>query len=254
MNKLEIASVKFKNTINRLFPGKYEKSFSSAIITAGGSGSRLGGIPKQLRDINGKPCISYSLSSFQACGDIDEIVIVAKADQVDEMTRICKDNQISKLKAVIIGGSTRQESVLNGFAAISPESKLVAIHDAARPLILPAQISMLLENAAKYGAASAAKKCADTMKRADRNQMILETVSRENLYAVQTPQVFKTDLYRVSLAIAKRDNFAVTDDCSLAEHAGFDVMLCELDGPNYKLTTDDDLFTITSILKERENG
>ncbi len=254
MNKIEIAAVKVKNSLNKLFPGDYEKRFSSAIITAGGSGSRLGGAPKQLRDLCGKPCILYSLIAFQACKDIDEIIVVVRSDQVEEVSSICRENGITKLAAVVQGGSTRQESVLNGFMAVSKRCNMVAIHDAARPLILPNQISMLLDEANRYGAATAAKKSTDTMKRANENGMISETVSRDNLFSVQTPQVFKADLYRVSLAFAKNDGFTVTDDCSLAEHAGFSVKLCQLDGPNFKLTTEDDLFTLTSILKERENG
>lgn len=254
MNKLEIAAVKVRNSVNQLFPGNYEKIFSSGIITAGGSGTRLGGSPKQLRELCGKPCILYSLLAFQACKDIDEIIVVVKDGQEDEIERLCKENGITKLKAVVLGGFSRQESVCNGFMQISSKSKIVAIHDAARPLILPSQISLLLEEANRYGAATAAKKCADTMKRADDKGMITETVPREDLYAVQTPQVFKADLYRVALALSKRDGFLVTDDCSLAENAGFSVKLCELDGPNFKLTTQDDLITITSILKERENG
>lgn len=254
MNKLEIAAVKVKNSVNHLFPGNYEKNFSSAIITAGGSGTRLGGAPKQLRDLSGKPCILYSLLAFQECKDIDEIIIVSRAGQEDEILALCKQNKITKLKSIVSGGASRQESVSRGFMEISPKSKLVAIHDAARPLILSYQISKLLEEANRYGAASAAKKCTDSMKRANEKALILETVPRDDLYAVQTPQVFKTDLYRVALALAERDGFMVTDDCSLAENAGFPVKLCELNGPNYKLTTEDDLLTITSILKERENG
>lgn len=254
MNKLEIAAVKVRNCVEHLFPGNYENRFSSGIITAGGSGTRLGGTPKQLREICGKPCILYSLMAFQACKDVNEIIVVTKKGQENDIRSLCEKNQITKLKSVVCGGESRQESVYNGFLEISSQSKLIAIHDAARPLILPSQISLLLEEANRYGAASAAKKCADTMKRADDRAMILETVPRDDLYAVQTPQVFKTDLYRVALALAKRDGFIVTDDCSLAENAGFPVKLCELNGPNYKLTTEDDLITITSILKERENG
>ena len=253
MNKLEISAVKVKNSLNQLFPGNYEKSFSSAIITAGGSGLRLGGTPKQLRDLCGKPCILYSLLSFQKCKDIDEIVVVVREGQEEEILNLCKNNNITKIKSVVVGGSTRQESVSKGFFAISPKSKLVVIHDAARPLILDTQISKLLQEAAKYGAATAAKKCSDTIKRSKSNNLILETVPRDDLFAAQTPQVFKTDLYRVALALAQQDGFSVTDDCSLAEHAGFAVKLCELNGPNYKLTTEEDLLTITSILKEREN-
>ena len=164
MNKIEIAAVKLKNSIDRLFPGGYEKQFASAIITAGGSGSRLGGAPKQLREMSGKPCILYSLMAFQNCKDIDEIVVVVRAGQEDEVTDLCNKHQITKLSAVITGGETRQESVANGFYAISQKSNIIAIHDAARPLILPNQISKLLEYANRYGGATAAKKASDTIK------------------------------------------------------------------------------------------
>lgn len=254
MNKIEIAAVKIQNSINRIFPGEYEKKFSSAIITAGGSGTRLGGAPKQLRKICDVPCILYSLLAFQNCKEIDEIVVVVRDGQQNEVAELCRTHDISKLTSIVAGGNSRQESVSNGFFAISKKSNMVAIHDAARPLILPHQISDLLEKANRYGAATAAKKASDTMKRADKNAMILETVPREDLYNVQTPQVFKVDLYRVSLALANKDGFVVTDDCSLAEHAGFPVKLVELDGPNFKLTTEDDLVTITSVLKERKHA
>lgn len=254
MNKIEISAVKLKNSLDLLFPGNYEKQFASAIITAGGSGSRLGGQPKQLRELCGKPCILYSLVAFQNCKDINEIVVVVRAGQEDTIIDLCNQYKITKLSSVITGGETRQESVANGFLAVSKKCNLVAIHDAARPLILSNQISKLLESANRYGGATAAKKACDTMKRGDKNSMILETVSREELYNVQTPQVFKADLYRVALALANKDRFTGTDDCSLAEHAGFSVKLVELDGPNFKLTTEDDLFTINAILKERENA
>lgn len=254
MNKLEIAAVKLRNSIHKLFPGDYEKFFSSGIITAGGSGTRLGGEPKQLRFINGKPCILYSLLAFQACSEINEIIVVVRSGQENVINDLCRENKISKLSAIVVGGDTRQDSVRRGFLKISPKSNMVAIHDAARPLILPSQISLLLKEANRYGASSAAKMVTDTVKRANSNCMILETVPRENLFSVQTPQVFKADLYRVALAIADQDGFEVTDDCSLAEHAGFSVKLCDLGAPNFKITTEDDLITITSILKERKNG
>ena len=254
MNKLEITSVKIQNSLNRIFPGKYEKKYSSAIITAGGAGTRLGGDPKQLRELNGKPCILYSLLAFQNCKSINEIVVVARDEHESVIKKLCEEHKITKLCAIARGGETRQESVYNGFLAISKKANMVAIHDAARPLILPEQIELLLEQANRYGASTAAKKAVDTIKRADSNGFILETVPRDDLFNVQTPQVFKTDLYRVATALANKDCFTGTDDCSLAEHAKFPVKLCELNGPNFKLTTQEDLLTITAILKERENG
>ncbi len=254
MKKIEIAAVKIKNSIQKLFPGEYEKRFSAGIIAAAGSGTRLGGAPKQLRELNKKPCLLYSLTAFQKCRDIDEIIVVVRNDQKEEIAALCADHGISKLKCIVAGGKTRQESVSLGFSHVSKNCNIVAIHDAARPLILPSHISMLLEQANRYGAATAAKKVSDTMKRAGKDGVILETVSREDLYAVQTPQVFKADLYRVAITLAEKDNFSATDDCSLAEHAGFPVKLCDINGPNFKLTTEEDLYTICTILKERENG
>lgn len=253
MTSLEIQAVKFRNKLNQLFPSSKKEWFCSAIITAAGSGIRMGGVSKQLLSINERPCIAYSLIAFQNCAEIDEIVVVAKQDEAETIEKVCRTFGIDKLKAVVIGGKTRQESVSLGFSAVSGKSDLVAIHDAARPLILPSHISELIRHAKRFGAAAAAMPMVDSVKRGDKNGMLVETVPREGLFTVQTPQVFHTDLYRVSLAIAEKDGFSVTDDTSLAEHAGFSVKLCEVAPINVKLTTSGDLAILSTLLKEREN-
>ncbi len=254
MLKLEIASLKFQNALNKAFPNSKKEYFSSAIITAAGSGTRMGGVSKQLLDLCGKPCLAYSLLAFQNCIDISEIIIVARESEKEIIQKICTNYGITKLKAIVFGGETRQASVSNGFSAINISSDFVLIHDAARPLILPESITKLLKDARRYGAATAAKKISDTIKRSLDGKFISETVPREDLFSVQTPQVFKTDLYRVALALAEKDQITVTDDCSLAEHAGFSVKLCDLGIQNLKLTTSEDLNLVKSILMERENG
>ena len=228
LTKLEIAAVKLRNKLSCAFPNPHKKLFSSAVITAAGSGTRMGGTKKQLMPLLGNPCILYSLLAFQNCPDISEIIVVARDEDHSVIEKLCRDHKITKLSAVTSGGSTRQESVSRGFSKIHPKSDMVAIHDAARPLILPSQISLLLETARKYGASCAAKKVSDTIKRANLDGIILDTIPREDLYSVQTPQVFKTDLYRIALAISEKDGIAVTDDCALAEYAGFRIKLCEL--------------------------
>lgn len=253
MKKIEIAAVKVKTALNRFIPDSKYQFFASGIITAGGSGTRMGGVAKQFMNICEIPCIVYSLKAFQSCPEINEIIVVCRQGDEETIRTLCENYGISKLSAVVPGGATRQQSVANGFAAVCEKSDFVAIHDAARPLILSKHISMLLKNARRYGAACAAMKVSDTIKRA-RGEMILETVSRDDLYSVQTPQVFKTDLYRVSLALFQNDPFDCTDDCSLAEHAGFPIRLCELDHPNFKITTPQDLLTVESIIKERNHG
>ncbi len=254
MTKLEICAVKVRNKLNQVFPSSKNKWFCSAIITAAGSGTRMGGISKQILPLNDKPCIAYSLLAFQKCNDIDEIIVTAKASEVKTIYEIAEKFRITKLKSVIPGGSTRQESVSLGFSAVSKESDIVAIHDAARPLILADQIAELICNAKRYGATTAAMPMYDTVKRGDKNGISVETVPRDSLFTVQTPQVFKTDLYRVALALAEKDGFIATDDTSLAEHAGFPVKLCQVSPINTKLTTNSDVDIISSLLKERENG
>jgi len=254
MTKLEICAVKVKNKLDQVFPSAKKKWFCSAVITAAGSGSRMGGVSKQTLSLNNKPCIAYSLIAFQNCIDIDEIIITAKADEIELLREISNKFGITKLKDIVPGGSTRQESVSKGFSAVSDKSDIVAIHDAARPLIQPNQISELIYNTKRYGAATAAMPMYDTVKRGDKNSLIVETVPRDDLFTVQTPQVFKTDLYRVALALAEKESFSATDDTSLAEFAGFPVKLCQVSAMNTKLTTSFDVEIITSILKERENG
>ncbi len=253
MTPLEIKAVKFRNALSRAFPSDKAHHFTSAIITAAGSGIRMGGVSKQLFPILGKPCIVYSLLAFQESSSINEIIITAKPEEIERIQRICREHQITKLAAVVPGGKTRQESVANGFQYLHKKSEIVAIHDGARPLITKEDIDLLVKKAARCGASCAANRMVDTVKKADVKGYITETVPREELFTVQTPQVFQADIYRVSLALAARDHLVVTDDCSILEHAGFPIFLCETGKENIKLTTQQDLELITAILKERSH-
>ena len=254
MTGIEIALVKFRNQLNRLFPSGNKRPFASAIITAAGSGTRMGGVSKQRFLLAGKPCLLYSLQAFENCEGIDEIIITAKSGEEEEILALCQANSISKLSMVVTGGQTRQESVKNGFIHIHHDAELVAIHDAARPLIEPTQIQILLDAAKRYGASCAAAKMVDTVKMGNTQNMIEKTIPREGLFTVQTPQVFKSDLYRVSLALAEKDGIAVTDDCSLAEHAGFPIKLCLISSCNLKLTNPEDARILSTLLEDRKNG
>jgi 2-C-methyl-D-erythritol 4-phosphate cytidylyltransferase len=254
LNSLEIGAVKFRNRLHQFFPNDGKNISASAIITAAGSGTRMGGVSKQLLPLAGKPCILYSLLAFQNCDLIGEIIVTSKEEEISVIREICDEFQITKLKAVVAGGQTRQESVLNGFLAVSRDSDFVAIHDAARPLIRSEQIQDLILTANRYGAACAASKVVDTVKRGNQDLMIECTIPREDLFAVQTPQIFRTDMYRVALALAKKQRISVTDDCALIENAGFPIKLCLLSDWNLKLTTPVDVKVVESILKERQNG
>ena len=254
MNQIEIGAVKFRNALNRVFPSSVKEIMCSAVICAGGSGTRMGGVAKQLMPILSVPCIVYSLLAFEKCISVFEIIVVARPEDKKEIESLCRAYNITKLRCVVPGGDSRQKSVFNGFQKVSEKAHVVAIHDAARPLITSEDIQNLIDSARRYGASCAAKKMTDTVKRADENGMILETVPREMLYTVQTPQVFKTDVYRVSIALNQKEGSDVTDDCALVEKAGFSIKLLELGKPNLKLTTPEDVQVITGILKERKNG
>ena len=252
MTKLEITAVKIRQALNNAFPHDKADYFTSAIITAAGSGVRMGGVDKAFYELDGEPCLSYVLSAFQKCEGINEIIVTAKKESVDKIIDLAKLYGISKLKKVVPGGETRQESVRNGFFAIDPKADLVAIHDGDRPLILPSGIERVLKEARRYGAATASCAVTDSVKRSNGKGMIEESVPRDDLFLVQTPQVFLCDLYRVSLALAKDKGVDVTDDNALAQFAGFKVKLTPVPEENYKLTVPEDAEKIERILKVRK--
>lgn len=253
MTQMEIGAVKFRQALLAAFPNGKTERRTSAVITAAGSGERMGGVSKPLYLLNGVPCILYSLKAFQDCEKIQEIVVVAREEEMDTIRELAAKEGITKLSAIVPGGSTRQVSVQYGFCAIDRKADLVAIHDAARPLILPEDIERILKDAARHGAATAATAVTDTVKRGDERGMITENIPRDDLYQVQTPQIFYADLYRVSLAMAQKDGISVTDDCSLAEHAGFRVKLTTIRHDNLKLTLPEDGERIERILRERDD-
>jgi len=253
MTSLEIGAVKFRNALNRLFPHGKGAWCGCAIITAAGSGTRMGGVSKPLYPLAGKKCLSYSLHAFDACNQIVKIIVTAREEELSEIESVCLEEHLKTPFLVVAGGATRQESVAKGFLHLPYEADFVAIHDGARPLIQTYQIEKVIGQARRYGAACAAEKVTDTVKRAKENDLVLETVPREDLYAVQTPQVFRSDVYRVSLALAQRDQFSGTDDCSLVENAGFPIKLVEIGEKNWKLTTPEDVSVISHHLEDRRN-
>ena len=246
----------FVNTIDgtnlKLF-----KPFTSAVITAGGSGTRMqnkNGQTKQFMDIAGLPVVTRTILEFQKSPYIDEIIIVSKFDEVDLYTQMIDDFSLSKVKQIVTNGKTRQESVLNGFKAISPESQYVCIHDGVRCLITQDIIKNVVKNAYQYKCACAASKVYDTLKMADSSLFIQQTPDREKAWYAQTPQVFQSDIYRACAYTALNESLSVTDDCMLVEHFGFKIKLVDCGRNNIKITTQDDIVLAEAILKARNNS
>ena len=221
----------------------------AAVIVAAGTASRMGGVDKILADLCGLPVLSRTLRAFDDHEMIDTIIVVAREDQMPKISRVCSPYQ--KVRIVVPGGASRQESVMNGLAAVPEGTDLVAVHDGARPLVRPEVISKAILKAAKFGAAAPAVPVKDTIK-VSKNGGVDDTPDRKTLFAVQTPQVFDFALLLGALQNAKQKNLALTDDCSAVEALGMTVMLTDGDEENLKITTPLDLEIAELILKRRE--
>lgn len=230
------------------------KPFTSAVITVGGSGTRMQlqeGQTKQLLEICGMPIVTRTILEFQNSPYIDEIIIVSKADEVDFYTEMIHEYSLTKVKRIVKGGNTRQDSVLNGFKAISEKSDFVCIHDGVRCLITQQNIKDVVKSAFASGCACAGCRVYDTLKIADKNGYIESTADREKAWNAQTPQVFKTNIYRACAYSAKKEGLKVTDDCMLAEHYGFKIKLVDCGRNNLKITIPEDLTVAEAIINSR---
>lgn len=218
-----------------------------AVIVAAGSASRMGGIDKVMAQLKGEPMIVRTVRAFQQCDAVKEIVIVTREDLIRPISSLCA--QMDKVKAVVAGGKSRQESVWLGLNALSKDVKLAAIHDGARPLITNAVIDRTVRAAHTYGAAAPAVPVKDTIK-VVKSGLVMATPDRANLRAVQTPQVFDFDLLRGALKKAEEENASLTDDCSAVERMGMSVKIVEGDERNLKVTTPLDLKIAEMLLEE----
>ncbi len=222
--------------------------YCGAVIVAAGSASRMGGIDKVMAQLKGEPMIVHTVREFQNCDAISEIVIVTREDLILPITSLCKD--MPKVKAVVVGGKSRQESVHLGLNALSDQVKLAAIQDGARPLITWQVIDRVVRAANTYGAAAPAIPVKDTIKVVE-GRVVTSTPDRATLFAVQTPQVFDFDLLRGALKKAEQDNAQVTDDCSAVERLGMKVKIVEGDERNLKVTTPLDLKLAEMLMEEK---
>lgn len=224
---------------------------NSAVIAAGGSGTRMGGnVPKQFVRIGGIPIIVRTLLKFETCSDIDEIIVVVRDCDIETVKILLDEYKITKLTRIVKGGATRQASVLNGINAAS--GRFVFIHDAARPFVTPEQISEVVNETHRFGAAALGVPIKDTLKTVKEDGMISKTVDRENKYSIQTPQGFEIEMIRAAHREAERKGVSVTDDCALAELSGASVKIVEGSSLNIKLTTPEDIILAEGILNSEK--
>ena len=240
----------------RLFRGRL-RPYTSAVLLAGGKGSRMDDgdtRTKQLKILSGKPVIIHTLSAFEKCKYIDEIVIVARKEETDEVKRLVSEYGIKKVSGVVEGGSERSESAFLGLKGVSRKAEYVAIHDVARCLITPEAISDVVSAAYAYRAARAGCRVKDTVKRVNSNGFIIDTPKREELWLAQTPQVFSLHMYRAAANAVKNEKISVTDDNMIMEHIGQRVKMIDTGYENIKLTTKEDLEYCELVLRKRSEG
>ena len=189
------------------------------VIPAAGSGERLGGRRKQFRLLKGKPLLVHTTAIFQEYPHVSTIVIVAPEDDVPQVAELAQDFGLTKISAVVAGGSTRQESVRNGLGALPGDTSLVITHDAVSPFVTTDEVSRLIAETRRSGAAAIAAPVSDTLVRSnDRN--VGETVLRDGLFRMLTPQAFRYDILRRAHDLAATSGTVFTDEVTLVRAAG----------------------------------
>lgn len=224
------------------------------IIPAAGQGKRMGaGKNKLLLRLEGVPVLIHTLKVFEADHHCAGIFLAIHRDDEAEFNSLLQEYGIKKVSALVIGGKERQDSVYNGLKAVGSFDGIVLVHDAARPFITMGTIHRLVEAASREGGAIVAVPVKDTIKKAD-NGLVIETVERSSLWAVQTPQAFRVSLLLEAHKQAVEDDFLGTDESSLVERLPHQVAIIEGDYDNIKLTTPEDLYFAEAILRKRQNG
>ena len=212
-----------------------------AIVPAGGSGTRMGGtVPKQFQSLKGKPILYHTIKTLQNCETISEIILVVPEKEY-ETANIDWLRKLEIVKKVVIGGEKRQDSVYNGFCEVSQDSEIVLVHDGVRPFLSQKMIADSIDAAREYGAAITAIPVHDTIKRVDTSGLVSQTIDREGLWRVQTPQAFRYSLLLDAFNKAKSENFYGTDEGALIEHLGEPVKIVEGLEQNIKITRPEDL-------------
>lgn len=227
------------------------RPWCSVILVAAGRSERMMGTEKVTALLEGKPTILRAAEPFEKSRLVDEIILVAREDLKEETARILREGGITKFRGAAVGGNTRTESVGSGLSLVNKKAKLVAIHDAARPLVSVTVLEEAIREAGKYCAAAPAVPVTDTIKVVEKN-VVQNTPDRSRLMAVQTPQVFSKDLLQGALANAERKGLKLTDDCSALEAIGVPVHLTRGDRRNLKITTPEDIWIARMILRREE--
>ncbi len=220
---------------------------AGAVVVAAGESQRMGGVDKILVPLGGTPALARVIDAFEGCGAVEQIVVVVREENLAQVRRLIFDGGWTKKIDLCPGGARRQDSVRAGLKKLD-KCGWVIVHDGARPLVTVDLIDRGLEAARETGAAVAAVRVTDTIKVVGADRVVQYTPSRDDLWAVQTPQIFRFAIITEAYRRAKGE---VTDDATLVERSGYEVKLYIGADDNIKLTTPADLALAEVLLQER---
>ena len=222
----------------------------TAVIVAAGSSKRMGvDVDKLFLEVQGLPVVGHTWKKFDAHQLVGEIIIVVREDSLKAFEHLALNLNLKKSYRFVNGGDERQDSVLNGISAVCGGSRIIVIHDGARPCVDKEIITNTIKAAEQGGAAVAASKIVDSIKLSDGEGRISQNIDRTNLWSVQTPQAFKTDIIVAAMKAVADERTLVTDDTSACELIGQAVVLIESKNPNPKVTTESDLAFVSFLLE-----
>ena len=222
----------------------------TAIIVAAGKSERMGGgSDKAFLSLGSKPVVAWSLLAFEKNADIDSIILVVRKDQVTAAKAVARMFGISKLAKIVAGGARRQDSVQAGLKEVDSDTRIVAVHDGARPCVSQEVISDVIKSAKRGAASVTGCRMRDTVKIVEKGSTVSQTVDRSKYWAVQTPQAFPYSMLRKAYAAVEAEQKEVLDDAQAVEAMGESVKICESNKLNIKITTPEDLQIAAAILK-----
>ena len=218
------------------------------IVVAAGASSRMGGTNKQLAEVGGVPVIIKTLQKFENNKNISNHILVDRDEDLFTIQMLADKYMISKVSDIVCGGKNRQESVLKGFARLPENAEKALIHDGARPFVSDVIIDSVIDGLKEYSAVTCGVKVKDTIKRVSQGGIVEETLERDSLRAIQTPQGVRVSEYLTAVENADIANF--TDDTSIMEAAGHKVLIVDGDYKNIKITTKEDLILANAFASE----
>ena len=224
----------------------------TAVVVAAGKSERMGaGTDKAFLNLGPKPVVAWSLLAFERCTDVDQIVLVVRKDQLIAAKALVRMFGISKMRSIVPGGKERQDSVMAGMKEMDSDTRIVVVHDGARPCVTPETISEVVKLARRSGAGVVGRRIFDTVKYVEKGTAVTRTEDRTKLWAVQTPQAFQTSILRRAYADLAQKGGTFTDDAAAVEAIGEVVKIYENNQPNLKITTVDDLQMAAAVVLRR---